>query len=148
MEPVAESIRMGGVCLGAGGDAPNARFGLYRFGRDQALRTASRHARPSERVVFAHSCHSVTGTRTVLTGLLAPRVAGRNEAGRNEVKCGTWRGGPARGSRPALSGCVAGWLPSECVGGGEPAAQFVIEVGGCGDADAVSEQRVELGRRL
>ena len=39
-------------------------------------------------------------------------------------------------------------LPGECVGGGKPAAQLVVEVSGCGDADAVGEQRVELGRRL
>ena len=39
------------------------------------------------------------------------------------------------------------WLPGECVGGGEPAAELVVDVTDCGDSDAVSEQRVELGRR-
>ena len=57
-------------------------------------------------------------------------------------------GGPARGSRSAFSGCVAERLPGECVRGGEPAEELMVEVGGCGDADAVSEQRVELGRRF
>src|SRR5690349_14102380 len=52
------------------------------------------------------------------------------------------------GTRSACGGRVAGWLRGECVGGGEPAAELVVEVSGCGDADAMSEQRVELGRRL
>src|SRR4029077_7631729 len=60
---------------------------------------------------------------------------------------GGW-GGPACGARSALSGCVAKWLYGECVGGGERAAELVVEISGCGDADAVSEQRVELGRLL
>src|SRR2546427_10916507 len=57
-------------------------------------------------------------------------------------------GGPARGSRSVRSGRVAEWLSGKCVGGGEPAAELVVDVTDCGDADAMSEQRVELGRRL
>jgi hypothetical protein len=34
---------------------------------------------------------------------------------------------------------LAGWLPGERVRGGEPAAELVVKVSGCGDADAVGE---------
>jgi hypothetical protein len=40
------------------------------------------------------------------------------------------------------------WRTGERVRCGEPVAQFVVDVSGRGNADAVSEQRVELRRRL
>src|SRR5690242_12647065 len=49
---------------------------------------------------------------------------------------------------PWRGGHVAGWLSRQCVRGGEPTAELVVEVGGGGDADTVGEQGVELGRRL
>ena len=39
----------------------------------------------------------------------------------------------------ARGGRASGRLPGERVRGGEPAAQLVVKVGGCGDADAVGE---------
>src|SRR5258708_5928091 len=48
----------------------------------------------------------------------------------------------------ARGGYVAGWLSRQCVRGGEPAAEFVVKVGDCGDADTVGEQRVESDRGL
>src|SRR5580700_2791619 len=48
----------------------------------------------------------------------------------------------------ARGGHVAGWLSRQCIRGGEPAAEFVVQVSDCGDADTVGEQRVESGRGL
>jgi hypothetical protein len=66
------------------------------------------------------------------------------------MKRSGWGCGLARSSRHpwARGGHVAGWLSRQCVRGGEPAAELVVKIGDCGDADTVGEQRVESGRGL
>jgi hypothetical protein len=112
------------TCDCAGGDAPNARFRLCRPGRIR-LSVGGEPSRPTStlftRVLFARRCSdSVSGQVGMRPGPVP--IAAR-------VALSPW----ARGGR------AAGRLPGERVRGGEPAAQLVVKVGGCGDADAVGE---------
>jgi len=135
---------------GPAAETPQQR--AVRSGRD-VFRYRSRLARMMESIRDGSAEHQLRWRPILLS--LELKVAGKADLAELTlgVAVSIARGQQLRMRRPGrgadrrghpiiparVAGHVAGRLPRQCVRGGEPAAQLVVKVGGCGDADAVGE---------